>query len=373
IGEWIWIPRPALATSAPATCPDKLDAYGDAIIAKLNGGANAAQLRDWLTACKALTTDRGTVRDIGIEGVAGLLVIFTNPTVDPNAPPRSDHLRIYHREAAGWIQKFWTVGISGLSLLEMGDVNADGKPDVAWTTSDCGAHTCDFAVGVVSWDGNAYRDWVDGNARMYSAQIHFEDMSARSGGKELVMYGGLIGSVGAGPQRAWTEIWESPGGMPYTRTLTVHDAAECLYHVILEANAAFLQGRTAGFAPAISFYRLAIEDSTFKACGREQGIELADLRAFARFRLALADAYMGDLNSMTGAVQEAEEAQPGHAYTKAARAFLEAYKPRSDIAAGCAAVKKMVDDTPPAFLLLGRAFGYANPTFNANDVCPVLP
>jgi len=187
-----------------------------------------------------------------------------------------------------------------------------------------------------------------------------------------VMYGGVIASAGAGPQRARTEIWESPGGLPYTRTLTVHDAAECLYHVILEANVAFLQERRAGLASAIAFYRLALDNPRLTACGSEPAIELADLRAFARFRLVLAYAYLGDLNGMTAAIEEAERMQPGHAYTKAARAFLEAYKPKSDIAAGCAAVKRMVDETPPAFLLLGRAFGYANPPFNTTDVCPVL-
>ena len=363
IGEWIWIPRPAPPGSA--ACPDKLEAYGDAIPAQLNAGAEVVSLRDWLTVCKVITQDRGTVREMGFAGVTGLLVVLTNA--------QSDQLLIYHKEAMGWALKFKTFGISGLNLLEIGDVNADGKPDVAWATSDCGAHTCDFVVDVVSWDGNAYRNWVDGNARMYGAQIHFEEASARGSGKELVMYGGVIASAGAGPQRARTEVWESPGGMPYTRTLTVHDAAECLYHVILEANAALLQEERTGLASAIAFYRLALDNPTFKACGSEPAIELDDLRAFARFRLVLAYAYLGDLNSMAAAIEEAERAQPGHAYTKAARAFLDAYRPKSDIAAGCAAVKKMVDETPPAFLLLGRAFGYANPPFDATDVCPILP
>ncbi len=370
IGEWIWIPRPAPPGSA--ACPGKLEAYGDAIPSQLNAGADVARLRDWLTACQVMTQDRGTVREMGFAGVTGLLVVLTNARGDPDVPPESDHLLIYHKEAAGWALKFRTLGISGLSLLETGDVNADGKPDVAWATRDCGAHTCDFAVGIVSWDGNAYRNWVDGNARMYGAQIRFEEASARGSGKELVMYGGVIASAGAGPQRARTEVWESPGGMPYTRTLTVHDAAECLYHVILEANAAFREGGREGLASAIAFYRLALDNPTFRACGSEPTIELADLRAFARFRLALAYAYLGDLNGMVAAVEEAERVQPGHAYTKAARAFMEAYRPKSDIAAGCAVVKKMADDAPPAFLLLGRAFGYANPTFNATDVCPVL-
>jgi LysM repeat protein/tetratricopeptide (TPR) repeat protein len=370
-GEWIWIPRPAPTATAP--CPDRLDAFGDAIQAQLNAGAEATTLRDWLIGCKAMTQERGMVKDLAFKGVAGLLIILSDPGRAGDARAESD-LLIFHKEAAGWTQKFQARGISGLNLLETGDLNADGRPDVAYVATDCGAHSCDFSVGIVSWDGSAYRYWVDDLPRMFNAEVQLEEASAKGSGKELVMHGGVIQSAGAGPQRAWIEVWESPAGAPYTRTLKIYDASECLYHAILEANAAFLQGRAAGFATAIALYRLAIDNPLLQACGAEEPeTEVNDLRAFARFRLALTYTYAGEPASATAVVEEAEEAQPEHPYIKAARAFLNAYQAANDVAAACAEVDKAVSANPSPFLLLGRAFGYANPPFGEKDVCPVLP
>jgi hypothetical protein len=68
---------------------------------------------------------------------------------------------------------------------------------------------------VRSWDGAAWADWTESTIVMAYAEVKLEDAARHGQGSEIVLTGGVYGSVGAGPQRARTEIWGSVEGAPY--------------------------------------------------------------------------------------------------------------------------------------------------------------
>lgn len=179
------------------------------------------------------------------------------------------------------------------------------------------------------------------------------------------MHGGVIGSVGAGPQRAWTETYASLKDAPYTLFKQVYDASKCLYHQILDANQAFDNWTKLGFEPAITAYKAASADKTAETCGAIPD-ELATLRDFARFRLLVA--YVGG-----GEAAEAEKLAPqiAHAGLRgAADTFMKSYKATRSVLQACRDTTAYAKATPGAWQFLAD-WGYANPSFKAEDLCPL--
>ena len=87
---------------------------------------------------------------------ADLIVAISDPTrLQPEA---QGDLLIYHAQAKGGYalaQKMAGEGV--VALLRAGDINADGKAEVVWSDTVCGAHTCASTLHVDAWDGKAYQ------------------------------------------------------------------------------------------------------------------------------------------------------------------------------------------------------------------------
>ena len=66
-------------------------------------------------------------------------------------------LTVYHAVTTGYTLTYRFEGAGTVALLRTGDLNADGKSDIVWTDTSCGAHTCVSTLFVVSWDGKAAR------------------------------------------------------------------------------------------------------------------------------------------------------------------------------------------------------------------------
>jgi len=110
----------------------------------------------------------------------------------------------------------------------------------------------------------------------------------------LRMYGGIVGSMGAGPQRARTEVYDWNGSL-YALKETTYDESDFLYFKVLDANAAFSAG---DYTRAIALYQEAIDNEDLRAWRDwdDQGQqEKDDLRAFARYRLVVVYVLVNDL------------------------------------------------------------------------------
>lgn len=361
-------PTPAGPTpTRPTDCPATLSGYADGVAGYLNrSGVTADTVEAWLKACGAVSQEAEGVTLAPITGpnASDAIVALHDPA--PGIAGPKGQLLVYHkgaRDVYALAHKFEGQGRVG--LVEAADVNADGKFDLVYRDTACGAHTCFGTLYVDSWDGRAYQDWIMETPTIAEPEYTVKNAATEGQGSEIVMHGGVIGSVGAGPQRPWTETYISSKGAPYVLFSQVYDPSTCLYHKILDANRAFDQWALDGFDPAIEAYKAAIADQAAEPCGTIKD-EVATLRDFARFRLLVADVAAGNA---TGALPLASQIT-NPALKGAATAFLRSYETNSSVIQACRDTTKYAQQTPASWQFLAD-WGYANPSFTPGDLCPL--
>lgn len=387
IGQRMWVPAPppdsaaeaitpavtappTPATTAPgakAGCPTALGDYPAAMTAFLEKPGNTpAGLKTWLTTCGVISSTAGSFSSAAITSVgkADLVVILHDPTAD--LPTGKDMLLIYHAPPKdGYVLARQAEGAGLIKVLQVGDLNADGKIDVIWTDTTCGAHTCFSTLFVDSWNGSVYLDNIASEPGMAQPDYTFKDVTPNGSGAEILVHGGLIGSVGAGPQRAWTETYVSAQGGPYELFKQTYDASNCIYHHILDANQVFDTWTSEGFDPAVAAYQAIVADTTLVACG-SLADEVPTLQDFARFRTVVALVGGGRASEAP-----AVSAQITHADLHgAAQTFLDAYQSSGSVIGACQQTAAYANLTPGAWQFLAD-WGYANPTFTAEELCPL--
>jgi hypothetical protein len=249
------------------------------------------------------------------------------------------------------------------SILDVDDINGDGHTELAFTSTSCGAHTCFTAVYIIASGAGMYNDLTGGGIEMSYAEIYFSD-SDGDGTPELVMYGGTIGSVGAGPQRARTEVYRWDGAA-YTLSETIYDPSNYLYFKVLDANQALLDGE---YERAATLYGEAIENSDLDIWMEER--EREELTAFARYRLSLTYLILGETGEAQLARDELLAQQPGHIYAQVVRVLWDTYVIDGDLRAACEAVGSFAAAHPETAAVLAD-YGYSNPTFTTEEVCPI--
>ncbi len=113
------------------------------------------------------------------------------------------------------------------SILDTGDLNGDGKPEIAWTSLGIGAHTSTFTYTVSGWDGGRLVH------RQGAAVVPSVTEAGIRDGK-LIVSGGLIDSAGAGPwQREYTDAYTIANGA-LVRESRVFFEALTPYHRLLD-------------------------------------------------------------------------------------------------------------------------------------------
>jgi hypothetical protein len=248
-----------------------------------------------------------------------------------------------------------------VTLLAVTDANGDSNPDVAFASQSCGAHTCFADVRVLAHQGGTYTHLAQGIIPSYPDRIAIEDTDG-DGLKEVIVHGNVIGSAGAGPQRASTMVYSLIEGR-YQLTAVEYDPSNLLYFRVVDANLALEDGR---LDEAIALYTQALTDESFELSGiLAPEEEEAALRSFIRFRLLVAYAMMNDPATGRELAQTRSEAGP---FLPAAEAFWSAYSATQSIQAGCAAVTELAERMPELLDIL-NSFGYANPMFSAEELC----
>ena len=203
---------------------------------------------------------------------------------------------------------------------------------------------------------------------MASATVSLQDKDG-DGSQEVWLHGGEIGSVGAGAQRTRTEVYAWDGAA-YTLKQTILDPTNILYLRVTEADTLFAAGL---YDQALAAYQQALNDPTlvaWKAKADMVADELPELYAYILFRLGLSSIGMsGPTDAGISYIQQADAVYQGYLHGDMAKAFLDNYKTTANVSSACAAVQGFIADN----LNLFEAFwdyGYANPTFSAEAVCP---
>ena len=228
--------------------------------------------------------------------------------------------------------------------------------------------TCYTTVRVYTWDPSQaeFASFTEGEITMASATVQLADVTPDDG-KEIVLHGGIIHSVSAGPQRAWTEIWASKDGRPYQLVSRTYGASDCLYHWVLDGNQALREGKV---EKAIEIYQQVISNTDLVPCWFRPNEE-TELRTFAWFRLALSYAYARQPEMVSTVVNQAKAAFPDEPYIHALEHWYALYSHSNDPATACREMADYVEEHPVLWEMLAN-YGYANPTFGKADVCPDL-
>ena len=193
---------PTALPPKPADCPATLADYDAAVAKFLNNPANSLErLNRSLGLCRvALPNEQGAVAADITGAKSGDIVVVINDA-DPDGGDIKGRLLVYHQGQNGYELAHKRAGQGKISLIRAADVNKDGKVDLVSSDTSCGAHTCFGTLTVESWDGKSYADWIEDEPTIAEPEYSVKEMSKDGQGDEIVVHGGVIASVGAGPQR----------------------------------------------------------------------------------------------------------------------------------------------------------------------------
>ena len=354
--------------------PADFASYAEEIVNLMNAApVNIVRLRPMLRDWGAIGDRLGEVREADMDGDGQMewIVAIADPT--PLTLTVAGNLLVIDKQGDTYrlIYQILPQADSyrdNVVILATKDINADGKAELAYTTTTCGAHTCFTAVHLYAWDGANFRSLTQDQIQMPYGEASLENREGDAA-LELVLHGGTIGSVGAGPQRARTELcaWN---GKYYVPTKTTYDESDFLYFRVLDANVAMKAG---DYKRAIALYQDVITSSKLRVWKEwidEGKQERSDLVALSRFRLMLTYVLAKDDAKANEMLEGLQRDQPEHIYTQVAQAFWQAYGEKKDIAAACLAVTEFAYQHPETVDVLAD-FGYANPSFTPEEVCPI--
>jgi hypothetical protein len=261
-------------------------------------------------------------------------------------------------------------GKGGPHLWYLQDLDADGRADLVYSLATCGAHTCFEDVKILSWDSGNFRERLEGS----SADLPYPRIEVRDpdgdGIFQLEVTGTGIGSVGAGPQREITWAWTyDPGTGMWDKTSESLGTSNYRIHILQDADTAARQG---DYQNALVLYQRVVSDPTLQDWVDPEK-EQAELGAYAHFKIMTLYLILGQDDFASTAFQEMKNAYPsnslGYAYVELADAFRQAYM-QGGIAAGCEAANSFAGSHTDQILLPLNSFGYGNPEYTPQDICP---
>ncbi len=363
--------QPSTATPPVAVaCPET----GENLAAVLRQVLQEAQgtpdrVQGWLRACGLAPEAKVPLAQVDVNGDGREDAVLLARVQDPETGTPRDVVSVFLALADGYVLVFQVPTAGPADLLAFRDVNEDGRVDLVWQTRVCQPDVCYTSVWVYTWAGPdaKFAPFTEGEISMPNATVRLEDVLPGNG-EEIVLYGGVIPTIAAGPQRPWTETWASEGGSPYRLRARVYDPSDCLYHWVLDGNAALAEGR---LEDALRFYQAVVGDTSLVPCWLRPNEE-EELRTFGWFRLALTYAYAGQPEMVATVVNQAVNAYPDAAYVQALQAWYDLYQAQGSAAQACRAFQPYVESHAVLWEMLAD-YGYANPTFGPADVCPVVP
>jgi hypothetical protein len=359
------LPSPTPVPLPP--CPEDFQDYAPTIVEYLNdSNGDEDGLRATLESWGALRQVTDLLRvDADDDGTGEILVLIVDPSPDQGINARGDllildgddgHFGLAHSAAGDSV-------LLDPALIEVADVNGDGHTELVYSSASCGAHTCFTTVYVVASGTGTYDDLTHGGVEMSYVEPYFSDWDG-DGIRELIMHGGTIGSLGAGPQRARTEVyaWD---GTTYILVETVYDPSSFLYFRVLDANEALLASE---YDRAVALYREAIDNPALHVWIEES--EREELAAFSRFRLSLTYLAWGQVDQAQAARDELLAEQPDNVYSQIVAVLWDAYLREGSLRTACEEVTAFTALHPEAVEVLAD-YGYANPSFTPEEVCPI--
>lgn len=347
--------------------PEAFDDYIETLRVYLADGGDPRRIPALLDSWQARATTGETLARADLNGdeTTDIVVVLSNPASE-SYPPESV-LAIYTcRE--GTVRALYTYKPGawfGLDLVGAADVTQDGPVDLVFAEVSCGANTCWHTLRVWSWAGKDFQEQVGGEFTFPWADFALED------GRILAGSSG-VGAVGAGPQRPVTTTlaWD---GSAITVTATVAGPAIFRYHVFRDGDEALLAGK---YAHALDAYLRVRNSKTLQAWAVAVSRDEEEhwFTALADWRLLLVELQVQNVPNAQTYYDELTDDFPlgtaGHAVTALAQRFWDSYTADGDMALACVEAIRAYEAADVLDFL--NSFGYANPVYTWDDLCPFL-
>jgi hypothetical protein len=380
-------PQPATATphTGPAvSCPTPgnsllTPALNDStqvaqeLNAYLNSGGDAEGLNG-IIQDKGLGPMQGPAAmslDLNNDGWLDVAVALQDPNLERVQPPGP--LYVFICTGSGY-QPVFSLGAapehSAPELLAAQDLNGDQADDLLFGLPNCGASTCFVQIQVLTW--------LNGQAQVrlrgQSDDLPYPDIQIEPAGDaglpRIAVTGTAVGSVGAGPYRQRTRYWTwDASAQTFTVSGEVERPAQYRIHVLNDAQQASAQG---DFPTAAQLYTRVIHDDNLKEW-MDPDTERANLSAFSRFRLMVIYVRTGQADKARQAYDQLQSGYPqgslGHSYAEMGSSFWRTLQAGSDAATACRDASAYASAHSQT-VLDPLYFGYANPTYQASDMCP---
>ena len=311
--------------------------------------------------------DRFHLVDTDADGLFSLVAIFTDPGRPQHGSLTDANLVIYDPvpdQPTRWRQAFdHNLAFGGgqdFFVMNVVDMTGDGRRDVLYGETSCGANTCTTIVRLLVRDGDGYRNAAADVAVPTVTGFSFEDVTG-DGVPDLTIEGGTYGSVGAGPPRPFQFVYSAVGG-GFGEIARVGLPTTFRVWVIADGNAAFAAGDYVG---ALTLYGQAASDAGLDEFVPGAG---ADLMALAALRAAITQLQLGDATAATSLAQAA--AAGGGLVGALATAYLSAIIANPDAAAGCAALNDVLAPRAAEWDAFWAQFGFGLPEFRSEQICP---
>ncbi len=142
-----------------------------------------------------------------------------------------------------------------------------------------------------------------------------------------------------------------------------------LYATILDANAAFARK---DFSTALGLYREAAgDDSGLEASTSHPVPPGPELRAFARFRIVVADSLVGQEDDARATLEAARQRDSGTAFLRLGQLFWDSYGMTADPRVACGQVTQQVKGDPEPVLRSLNNWGPTTPNLAPEDICKI--
>ncbi len=375
---------PALPSTIPSPIEEPTSAFGflqpaspadypAAIQKYLNAGGGVATLEGTLAEWGALppeAPDQVVAVDLTGDDRAEIIVALWH--AGETVAPAGD-LLIFGQQDGSYVllyQEGYDPSGLAVRLLQVLDANGDGRRDVIYTLGTCGAHTCFDFLEVLSWQGTAFASLMGGRLGM-----PYPTYAVTPG--RIDAESGRVASVGAEPQRDYSEVWEWNGSV-FTVTQQIWVPPVYRYHALLDGDYAL---SAEDYPAAVAAYERVIGDDALQEWGAvsgvvDPGVERKQLAAFARWRLVLVQLQAGNPGSAQVAYDQLQTEHPagaiGHDVAALAEVFWSAYAVDGSVVDGCLALFAAAKEDTSVHDFFNVNYGYANPRWEAVDICPFV-
>lgn len=255
-------------------------------------------------------------------------------------------------------------------IISTQDINGSGGEDLLISQPRCGAHTCTAQVQFLTvTDGELSNRLEGATDDLPSPKINLRASEAGPDAIEITATG--INSAGAGPFRPFSRLWAwDPNASLYRVEDESQADPQFRVHLLHDADRAASQG---DFAEATQAYlRLISDDALQEWLQPEQERQI--LSAYARFRLLTTAVQVQDPDQASRRwrdIQDQIGAQSaGSAYRDLANAFWTTYEQTSSYQQACQSARAYAA-AHRADIIDPLYFGYSNPTYTPESMCPL--